>query len=48
MLISSFGSALRQSTNIATYVKANREAQDARQKEGQPRQEAELRSRLTL
>jgi hypothetical protein len=37
MLLSSFGSSNVQSTNIVTYVKANREAQDAREEEGQSR-----------
>jgi hypothetical protein len=36
-IASSFGSPGPVSTNIVTYVKANREAQDAREEEGQSR-----------
>src|ERR1700733_5356844 len=44
--VSSFGSRTALPINIVPYVKADREAQTTRQEEGQPRQEAELRSRL--
>src|SRR5271154_3739086 len=47
-LFPSFGSRRALPTNIVTYVEADQQAQTTRKKEGQPRQKAELRPRLTL